>query len=90
MRRREFIMRLGGAATIWPLAAHAQQPVKVPRIGFLVTAPFDTPEFRQARDPFLHGMRELGYVEGQNFRVEYGRRRASRSASQAWPSTSSG
>ena len=71
MRRREFIMRLGGAATIWPLAAHAQQPVKAPRIGFLVTAPFDTPEFRQARDPFLQGMRELGYIEGQNFRVEY-------------------
>jgi len=71
MRRREFIMRLGGAATIWPLAAHAQQLVKVPRIGFLVTAPFDTPEFRQARDPFLQGMRELGYIEGQNFRVEY-------------------
>ncbi len=54
-----------------PLAARAQQPAKVPRVGFLVTAPFDTPEFRQARDPFLHGMRELGYVEGQNFRVEY-------------------
>ena len=52
MRRREFIIRFGGAAAVWPLAAHAQQPVKVARIGFLATAPFDTPEFRQAR-PFL-------------------------------------
>ena len=66
-------MGLGGVAATWPLAARAraQQPAKVPRIGFLVTAPFDTPEFREARDPFLQGMRELGYVEGQNFSVEY-------------------
>ena len=70
MRRREFIGLLGGA-TAWPLVARAQQPAKVPRIGFLATASFDTPEFREARDPFLQGMRELGYVEGQNFIVEY-------------------
>ena len=70
MGRREVIIGLGGTA-VWPLPARAQQPAKVPRIGFLATAPFDTPEFRQARDPFLQGMRELGYVEGQNFIVEY-------------------
>lgn len=71
MRRREFITLLGGAATACSAAARSQQSAKVPRIGFLATAPFDTPEFREARDPFLQGMRELGYVEGQNFIVEY-------------------
>ena len=71
MRRREFITLLGGAATACSAAAHGQQSAKVPRIGFLVTAPFDTPEFRESRDPFLQGMRELGYVEGQSFIVEY-------------------
>jgi len=71
MKRREFISILGGAAVGWPLATHAQQPAKMPRIGFLATAPFDTPEFREARDPFLQGMRELGYVEGQNIIIEY-------------------
>ena len=71
MKRREFISILGGAAVGWPLATHAQQPAKMPRIGLLATAPFDTPEFREARDPFLQGMRELGYVEGQNIIIEY-------------------
>ena len=44
--RRQFIAGLSGGVG-WPLATRAQQPAKVPRIGFLVTAPFDTPEFRQ-------------------------------------------
>ena len=70
VKRREFIALVGGAVA-WPMTAYAQQPVKMPRIGFLVTAPFDTPEFREARDPFLQGMRELGYVEGQNIIIEY-------------------
>ena len=71
MRRREFITLISGAAAARPLAAQAQQPGKVPRIGFLVTASFDTPEFRATRDSFVQGMRELGWVEGQNFIVEY-------------------
>ena len=71
MRRRDFMVLAGSVAAAWPLTAHAQQPVKVPRIGVLATAPFDTPEFREARDPFLQGMRELGWVEGQHFIVEY-------------------
>ena len=71
MRRREFFTLLGASAAAWPRVARAQQPAKVPRIGFLATAPFDTPEFREARDPFLQGMRELGYVEGKNIIIEY-------------------
>jgi putative ABC transport system substrate-binding protein len=64
MRRRDFIMLLGGAAG-WPLAARAQQAGKVWRIGILVG------QQRQDKlaqyDAFVQGMRELGYVEGKDF-----------------------
>ena len=71
MRRRKFIALLGGAVAAWPLVARAQQPAKVPRIGFLFTAPFGSPEFLGVFEPFREGMRDLGYVEGQNFTVEF-------------------
>jgi putative ABC transport system substrate-binding protein len=62
MQRREFITLLGGAAAVWPLAARAQQQA-LPVIGMLV------PSIRQ--DAIRLGLRDLGYVEGQNIRVEY-------------------
>ena len=62
IRRREFIMLLGGAA-VWPLMARAQQPTRVPRIGIVDSAPM-WHSFRQA-------LRELGYVEGQSVNYEY-------------------
>src|SRR5258705_13883776 len=76
MRRREF-MTLFSTAAVWPLAAHAQQPAKIRRIGYLDYgagvlpsggfAPFhDT----YRRKPFLEGLRELGWVEGQNVTIE--------------------
>ena len=71
MRRRKFIALLNGAVAAWPLVALAQRPAKVPRIGFLFTAPFGSPEFLGVFEPFLQGMRVLGYVEGQNFVVEF-------------------
>jgi putative tryptophan/tyrosine transport system substrate-binding protein len=63
MKRREFITLLGGA--VWPLAARAQQP-KVWRIGVLAAVP-PTPAMLSA---FRDGMRERGYVEGQNLSID--------------------
>jgi putative ABC transport system substrate-binding protein len=68
MQRREFITFLGGTAVAWPLAAHAQQPGKVYRIGFL----WDSPDaFVDALEAFRQGLHDLGYVEGRNIAIEY-------------------
>jgi putative ABC transport system substrate-binding protein len=66
MRRREFIALLGGAAAAWPLAARAQRLSKVYRIGVL------TPETAPPGllEGFEEGLRELGYVQGQNINFE--------------------
>jgi putative ABC transport system substrate-binding protein len=68
MRRREFIMLLGGAAA-WPLAARAQQTGKGPRIGYLGTS---SPSLeRHLVDAFRQRLRELGHVDGENITIEY-------------------
>ena len=63
MTRREFITLLGGAVAAWPLAARAQQAGKIPRIGIIDDSPI--------WNAFRHGLRDLGYLEGQNIVFDY-------------------
>jgi putative ABC transport system substrate-binding protein len=61
MRRRDFITLLGGAAA-WPLAARAQQPASIPRLGVLL---FSTPAADPQMETARRALRDLGYVEGR-------------------------
>ena len=65
MRRREFIALLGGAAAAWPVAGRAQQAKKTPRIGVLWPNPPATFDFMR------QGLKDFGYVEGQNINFEF-------------------
>jgi putative tryptophan/tyrosine transport system substrate-binding protein len=68
MRRPQFIAGLGSAAA-WPFAAQAQQR-PVPVIGFLIPQSADD-DYKMVTVPFLQGLKETGYVEGQNVAIEY-------------------
>ena len=69
MERREFITLLAGAATAWPFAARAQQPTKLPIIGFLSSS---SPANRASLiTAFRQGVRESGYVDGKSVAIEY-------------------
>jgi putative ABC transport system substrate-binding protein len=68
IKRRQFIAGLVSAAA-WPLAARAQQPA-LPVVGFLLPQSADD-DYKNLTVPFLLGLKETGYVEGQNVAVEY-------------------
>src|SRR5262245_1342060 len=68
MKRREFITLLGGVATVWPLAARSQQPT-MPTVGFLNGGIAEN--YAKFTREFRRGLKEMGFVEGQNVVVEY-------------------
>ena len=68
MRRRDFIKGIVGSATAWPLAARAQQPERVRRIGVL--APVDDPEMRLRLTTFRQALQGLGWTDGRNVHIE--------------------
>ena len=72
MRRRDFVALLGGAAAAWPLAAHAQQPERIRRVGVLTGAGGPNDEEAPARKAALEqGLERAGWVEGGNLRIDY-------------------
>ena len=71
MKRREFITLIGGATAAWPLAARAQQAVDVRRIGVLMNAAADDPEFSRRLRAFVQELERLGWADGRNLRIEY-------------------
>jgi putative tryptophan/tyrosine transport system substrate-binding protein len=71
MRRREFITLAAGGVAVWPLAARAQQAERVQRITALMSMTADDPEAQPRVAAFESGLRELGWLDGRNLRIEY-------------------
>jgi hypothetical protein len=70
MRRRDFIILIGGAAS-WPLAARAQPAERMRRIGVLLQATKSDLEFQPRLKAFLDGLAQFGWTEGRNLQLEY-------------------
>ena len=68
MKRRELIVLVASSAALWPFATHAQKP-SLPIVGFVNFASLTTYDRQLAA--FLRGLKETGYVDGQNVTVEY-------------------
>ena len=70
MRRREFIMLLGGSVAAWPLVAWAQQPERMRHIGVLIGNAADDAESQARTEAFAQGLAQLGWVDGRNVRID--------------------
>jgi ABC-type uncharacterized transport system substrate-binding protein len=70
IRRRDFITLLGGAAVAWPVAARAQQGERMRRIGVLMPFAEDNPVGQARLAAFLEGLRQLGWADGRNVRID--------------------
>ena len=71
VKRREFITLVGGAATVWPLAARAQQGERVRRIGVLMAVAESDADVRSGVALFQQSLQELGWKDGRNIRIDY-------------------
>jgi putative tryptophan/tyrosine transport system substrate-binding protein len=85
MKRREFIMRLGGAAAAWPLSARAQQNERVRKIGVLIGPSEKDPVFQSVLAAFRGALAKFGWIEGRNLRLDirFGESDAARIRAQA-------
>ena len=70
MKRRKFIALLGGAAAAWPVAARAQQPERMRRIGIILATTADDAEFQAWVGAFLQALALLGWTIGRNVRID--------------------
>ena len=71
MKRREFITLIGGTAVAWPLAARAQQPDRVRRVGVLMNLAANDPQSSALTAAFVGGLRERGWTLGGNLQIEF-------------------
>jgi putative ABC transport system substrate-binding protein len=71
MNRRTFMARLGGVAAAWPLVASAQQGERMRRIGVLLAGDATDPETQKRNKAFEAGLRDLGWIEGRNLKIDY-------------------
>ena len=71
MRRRNFIAGLASTTAAWPVAARAEQPERVRRIGVIFSLAATDPESQQRKKAFEQGLQELGWTDGRNVRIEY-------------------
>jgi putative tryptophan/tyrosine transport system substrate-binding protein len=73
VKRREFITLLGGTAAAWPLAARAQQSNQTARIGVLAASSDDAVSSGAGYPVFVAELQKLGFTEGRNLIIDYGR-----------------
>ena len=71
MRRREFITLLGGTVAAWPIGVYAQQGDQIRRIGAIIAFARNDPEVQSYVNAFDQGLKELGWTDGRNVRIDY-------------------